>query len=283
LVTAAQRSADLLGKRLGNFRVERVLGRGRMGVVYLATDEILLRATALKVLSWVMPRAHDQNPEAWFLAEARSLARINHPHVIQIYTAAKLAGQCFIAMEFVDGAPAQAWIERQGPFSPERATEILIHAAGALHAAHTARVVHCDVKPENLLVAPNGTAKLGDFGMSRPLLHNESPAHPVRAGTPLYTAPELWRGGTASPATDIYALGATYFHLLTGRPPLEGKDIAGLRAAHLEAPVPDVQALAPHVPPQCGHIVRRCMAKSASDRYASAQVLGWEALGMLRK
>jgi serine/threonine-protein kinase len=278
-------SVELVGKQLAYFRLERILGRGRMGVVYLATDTILLRPTALKVLSWSMPKTNGQNPEAWFLAEARSLARVNHPHVIQIYAAAKQATRCFIAMEFVDGGPAHRWIERGGPFSPERATEILVQVAGALHAAHSAGVVHCDIKPENILISNSGMVKLGDFGMAR-LLSTERMTitmGPLRAGTPLYTAPELWRGGVATPATDIYSLGVTYFYLLTGRPPLEGKDIHSLRTAHLEAPVPDVRSLAPHVPAECGHIVKRCLAKSASDRYASAQVLGWEALGLLRK
>jgi serine/threonine protein kinase len=272
---------ELLGTRLGNYRLERVLGRGRMGVVYFATDEALLRPTALKVLSWQIPEPCDEDPEAWFLTEARAMARINHPHVVQIYGAAKHAGHCHIAMEFVDGAPAQVSIDGHGPLAPNRATEILVQAASALHAAHTADVLHCDVKPENVLIAADGTAKLGDFGMAR---RTSAPGtRPVRAGTPLYTAPELWVGERASPATDIYALGVTYFYLLTGRQPLEGKDMASVRSAHLEAPIPDVRTLVPYAPAGCSHIVRRCLAKSPRDRYSSAQVLGWDALALLRK
>jgi len=273
---------DLLGTRLGNYCLERVLGRGRMGVVYFATDEALLRATALKVLHWRIPQPCDQDPEAWFLSEARSMARINHPHVIQIYGAAKQAGHCHIAMEFVDGASASALIARFGAFPADRATEVLVHAASALYAAHAADVVHCDVKAENLLIAANGTAKLGDFGMARQGARNRANA-PVRAGTPLYTAPELWAGEPPSPATDLYALGVTYFYLLTGRHPLEGGTIDCIKAAHLEAPVPDVRTLSPHVPAGCSHVLRRCLAKSPRDRYSSAQVLVWDALALLRK
>jgi serine/threonine protein kinase len=279
---AASPSLDLSGTRLGNYRLERVLGRGRMGVVYFAIDEALLRPTALKVLSWMIAEPSSQNPEAWFLAEARSMARINHPHVIQIYGAAKHSGYCHIAMELVDGAPAYNAVERSGPYPPDRATEILVHVASALHAAHNARVVHCDVKPENILIGSSRSAKLGDFGMAR---HAEMPPalRPLHAGTPLYTAPELWMGQSPTPATDIYALGVTYFYLLAGRQPFGGTNLDSLRRAHLEAPLPDVRSVAPHVPVGCTHILRRCLAKLPKDRYSSAQVLGWDALALLQK
>jgi serine/threonine protein kinase len=282
---AAAPSADgteLIGTKLGNFVLESILGRGRMGIVYLARDEALRRPTAVKVLSWSIPRQDGLNPEDWFLAEARAMAQINHPSVVQVYGVARHLGRCYIAMEYVAGSSAHACVARHGPMSSEVATTILVQAARALQAAHAAGVVHGDVKPENLIVAADGTAKLVDFGMAR---HGaaEPVAFPGRTGTPLYTAPELWRGDAPCQAADIYALGATYFYLMTRRPPLVGNDIPSLRAAHLGGAVPDFEQLVPGAHPACGHIVRRCLAKSAPDRYPSAEMLGRDALSVLQK
>ncbi|MGC4067542.1 MAG: serine/threonine-protein kinase [Polyangiaceae bacterium] len=278
--TAAM-SDNLVGTKLGNYRLERLLGRGRMGVVYLARDEALLRPTAVKILSWSLPEQAGQNPEAWFLAEARNVARVNHPHVVQIYGVARHGSYCYIAMEYVEGASADVWIERQGPYSPEQATEILIQTAGALQAAHDANVIHRDIKPENLLVGRDGKAKLGDFGMAHHAVNNRS-ADANRAGTPHYTAPEIWRGEVASPATDIYALGATYYYLLTGRPPYAANDLTELISAHLNAPLPDLRTVNARVPQACQDLLARCMAKSKQNRIPSAQALGFEARAVLR-
>jgi serine/threonine protein kinase len=275
-------SENLVGTKLGNYRLERLLGRGRMGVVFLARDEALLRPTAVKILSWSLPDPQGQSPEAWFISEARNVARVNHPHVVQIYSVARHGPHCFIAMEYVDGATADVWIERNGPFSLEQATELLIQAAGALQAAHDANVVHRDVKPENLLVGCDGKAKLGDFGMA---LHTAK-AHPLnvgRAGTPYYTAPEIWNGDVASPASDIYALGATYYYLLTGHPPYVANDIQDLATAHLRAEIPEVRTRTGPIPIACQDIVKRCLAKSPRLRFPSAQAVGWEARALLKK
>jgi serine/threonine-protein kinase len=268
---AARDAGDLVGKKLGNYRLLRILGRGRMGVVYHAQDEALLRPTAIKVLWWDLPTVQDQDPEVWFLREARAMALINDAHVVQIYGIAKHAGQCYIAMEYVEGAPAHAWLAKQGALLHRDATSIMVQSARALHAAHRVNVVHRDVKPENILVTADRVAKLADFGMARNA--GADKAAPMRAGTPFYTAPEIWRGETAGVATDIYALGATYFQLLTGKPPFAGKDVSELRVAHLQNEVPDVRAWNPEIPVACDHIVRRSMAKSPRDRYPSAQSL----------
>jgi len=280
-LSTAVSEPNLVGLKLGNFRLQRLLGRGRMGVVYLAQDEALLRPTAVKILSWAMPAQHGQDPEAWFLSEARHVARINHPNVVHIYGAAKHGPHCYIAMEYVDGAAADARIAELGPFAPDRATEILIHAAAALQAAHDAGVVHRDVKPGNLLIGVDGSAKLGDFGMALDVAGSRALGQ-VRAGTPFYTAPEIWVGMSASPATDIYALGATYFYLLTGHPPFQAADLPSLILAHLHADVSELLAATSNLPPGCRDLLQRCLAKSPSARIDSAQSVGWEARGLLR-
>ena len=278
----APETADLsrlVGVKLGNYRLERLVGRGRMGVVYLATDEALLRPTAVKVLAWSVAEARGHDPVQWFLAEARLVARINDPRVVQIYGAARHGDYCYIAMEYVAGASAEAMLARGERPSPAAATDILLQAASALHAAHRSGVVHRDVKPANLLVDPSGLTKLGDFGMALGAAGVADAR--ARVGTPLYTAPEVWRGAGASPASDIYALGATYYHLLVGRPPYAGADVAAVEQAHLRAPIPDPRQLAPALPASCAALVRRALAKAPQERHPSAQELMWEARRVL--
>lgn len=269
---------NLAGAKLGNYRLLRVLGRGNMGVVYLATDEALLRPTAVKVLTWA-PTEHD--PEAWFLAEARSVARLNHPSVVQIYSVARHGPHRYIAMEYVEGVSADVMVARKGPLSAERATEVILQLAAALELAHASGIIHRDVKPGNILIKADGTAKLGDFGMAVSALR--ASRSEVRAGTPHYFAPEIWRGEPATVATDIYALGATYYYLLTGRPPLDGATIAGLSAAHQRQEVVAPPELAADVAAACMRVVRRCMAKSPAERFESARAAAWEARGVLRE
>jgi len=266
----------LVGLKLGNYRLERVLGRGRMGVVYLAQDEALLRPTAIKVLAWASTETRGQDPVQWFLGEARLVARINDPRVVQIYGAAKQGDYCYIAMEYVPGQSTEALIARDGRLPPETATDILVQAASALHAAHVAGVVHRDVKPGNLLIGPGGVTKLGDFGMALGSAGIPVGNATVRAGTPFYTAPEIWRGAVANGASDIYALGATYFHLLTGRPPFVGADLAAVERAHLSDPLPDPRDLVPGLPASCAALVTRSLAKNPAERQPTAQVLMWE-------
>ena len=268
---------SLAGLKLGNYRLERLVGRGRMGVVYLAKDEALLRPTAIKVLSWSVAEARGHDPVQWFLSEARLVARINHPRVVQIYGAARHGDYCYIAMEYVPGHSAEAMVSHGEPMAHELATDILIQAASALHAAHLSGVVHRDVKPANLLVGAGGVTKLGDFGMALgPPEARIATAH-LRVGTPYYTAPEIWRGEAASPASDIYSLGATYFHLLTARPPFPDHDVASVEQAHLRAAIPDPRELVPSLPTSCCALVQRALAKSPRERHASAQELLWEA------
>lgn len=274
--------SHLIGKKLGNYRLERLLGRGRMGMVYLAHDEALLRPIAIKLLAWNLPDAQHHDPEAWLLAEARNIARVNHPAVIQVYGVARHGQYAYIAMEFVDGVAADRWVEERGPFAPAVATQILLQIGGALQAAHECGVIHRDVKPANILLKSDGLAKLGDFGMA---IHRQTPAlangeHQV--GTPLYTAPELWAGAPATPVTDLYALGATYFFLLTGHAPFEATDLPTLIEAHRHQRPARLEQLAARVSPGCIEILRRCLAKSPLERVASAQELCWLARGVLR-
>jgi type II secretory pathway predicted ATPase ExeA len=183
-------------------------------------------------------------------------------------------------MEYVRGESAEALVAREGRLRPERATDVLVQVASALHATHSAQVVHRDVKPANLLVGEGTIAKLGDFGMARSLSPGESKGQ-GRVGTPYYTAPELWQGEQAGPAADLYALGASYFHLLTGRPPYPQREVAEVERAHLGDPIPDPRELVPGLPESCALLVKRALAKRPGGRHASAQQLLWEARRVL--
>ncbi len=282
-MTSSTDPASLIGSKLGNYRIEKLLGRGRMGMVFLARDEALLRHVAVKVLAWSLADAKNQDPEAWLLSEARNIARVSHPAVIQVHGVAKHGAHAYIAMEYVDGVSAEQVLKEKGPFEPGLATEILLQIAGALQAAHEGGVIHRDVKPANILIRGDGTAKLGDFGMA---IHRRGPSaaatgHP-QVGTPLYTAPEIWGGAEATPATDLYALGATYHHLLTGHPPFEAEDLPSLIQAHLHQRPPRLAWIASRLPEGCAQLVERCLAKSPAERVASAQALAWMARGALR-
>ncbi|WP_242355625.1 serine/threonine-protein kinase [Anaeromyxobacter sp. SG64] len=272
----------LVGVKLGNYRLERLIGRGRMGVVYLAKDEALLRPTAIKILSWRVADAQGHDPVQWFLTEARLVARINHPRVVQIYGAARHGDHCYIAMEYVVGSSAEAVVAARGRLAPEVATDILLQAAAALEAAHRSGVIHRDVKPANLLVGDGGVTKLGDFGMALGSAELRIGTAHLRVGTPYYTAPEIWSGAAATAASDIYSLGATYFHLLTGRPPYPGPDVAAVEQGHLRERVPDVRALVPSLPASCAALLARALAKAPRERHASAQLLLWEGRRVLQ-
>jgi serine/threonine-protein kinase len=271
----------LAGLKLGNYRLERLLGRGRMGVVYLATDEALLRPTAVKLLSWKASDAQGHDPLRWFLAEARLVARINHPRVVQIYGAARQDDHCYIAMEYVLGRSAEAMVA-EGRLAPEVATEIVLQAAGALAAAHRSGVIHRDVKPANLLVGAGGATKLGDFGMALGSADLSAGNARVRVGTPYYTAPEIWGGAAATAASDVYSLGATYYHLLTGAPPFPGDDVATVEHGHRHLAVPDPRARVADLPASAAALVVRALAKDPRARHPSAAALAWEARRVLQ-
>jgi len=267
----------LAGVKLGNYRLERLVGRGRMGVVYLAKDEALLRPTAIKILSWRVAEAQGQDPVQWFLTEARLVARINHPLVVQIYGAARHADHCYIAMEYVPGTSAETAVAESGRMAPETATDVLLQAASALQAAHLSGVVHRDVKPANLLIRADGVTKLGDFGMALGSAEFRTGTAHLRVGTPYYTAPEIWRGEAASASSDLYSLAATYFHLLTGRPPFASNDMAAVEQAHLHGPIPDPRELVPALPVSCAALLRRALAKTPRERHGSMRELIWDA------
>ncbi|MGW4203266.1 serine/threonine-protein kinase, partial [Streptomyces sp. NPDC004726] len=238
----------------------RELGSGASGRVVLAVHDATGVPVAIKYLSGRM--RSDAAFVQEFRAEARLLGGLDSPHVVRLYEYVEAPDGAAIVMELVDGVALRALLRREGATGPEAALVVLKGSLLGLAAAHRAGVVHRDYKPENVLVAADGSSKLVDFGIAA-----GRGTTPGVAGTPAYMAPEQWNGEPASPAADVYAATATFYECLTGRKPYDGENFAELALQHIDAPVPDHDAPEPVRP-----LIRRGLAKSPEDRPANAAV-----------
>ncbi|MHC5109717.1 MAG: SUMF1/EgtB/PvdO family nonheme iron enzyme [Planctomycetota bacterium] len=257
-----------IGKRLGHFRLMRMMGAGTMGVVFQGEDVNLQRIAAVKVLRRRVTDSDGVKLVDRFLLEARTAAGLDHPSIANVYEINQQKGWWYIAMEFLEGGSLYQLVRTTGPIPPGRAALMLTDAARGLAAAHEAGVIHRDIKPANLMLTRRGRCKLVDFGMVK-LDSAENPfqdddKHVI--GTPYYLAPEIIRREGATPASDIYGLGATTYALLTGTPPYDGKKMGDIIKQHVDADVPDLCAALPTCPMPIGSLVSRAMSKNASDR-----------------
>ncbi len=247
----------------------REIGRGGMGVVYEARDPALNRPVAIKVLS---PGGSGPGGDTRrFRREAEAAAQVNHPNCVQIYDIGEEGGQPFLVMELVPGANAGALVAKAGRLAWADATRIIVAACKGLTAIHDRGLIHRDVKPSNLLISETGAVKLADFGLARIVGEATLSLTGERTlGTPHYMSPEQCMNESVDPRTDVYALGATYFTLLVGRPPFQAERDLQVMFAHCNNPVPDACALVPELPAICGEVIRKAMAKPPIDRYQSA-------------
>jgi eukaryotic-like serine/threonine-protein kinase len=262
---------SLLGRKIGQYQIESIVGRGSMARVYKARHLGLGRHCALKVMD---PALDVEQPgiREQFWAEARAAANLIHPHIVTIHNLGSLHGLHFIEMEYVPGGlTLRDSLVREGPLEPLRATMLAKQVGLALQAAHDAGLVHRDVKPANVLLTPDGRAKLTDFGLVRRLEDLAQGSAPL-AGTPTFMAPELFRGTPASPQSDIYALGVMLFHTLSGRLPFIADNIHQIIQLHQHQPIPHINETVA-VPDALEAILQRCLAKSPADRYTSAREL----------
>jgi len=273
LAQKAEHEPNLVaGQQLGHFRIERLLGAGGMGEVYLATDLALERPVAIKVLP--AGSARDATHRDRLVREARAQARITHPNVGHIYFIGEETGRLYFAMEYVAGETISTRVAA-GPLTVDDALTIIRSAALGLREAQRHGITHRDIKPSNLMIDGHGMVKLLDFGLAAGAL-GEIAHGPVAqtslAGTPLYMAPEQARGEPVDFRADIYALGATLFHLVSGKPPFEADTLEALLSKHSSA-------VRPAVPRRSGQprttiaaidaLVGRMMATAPTDRFAS--------------
>lgn len=253
------------------FRLLSEIGRGGMGVVYLAEDTRLLRRVAIKTL---LPHlASDALVRERFVRESRTAAGLSHPGIVPIYAAADQAGVVYFVMGYVQGESLADRLLRTGPLDAREALTITRQVAEALGSAHAAGVVHRDIKAENVLVDTTGRAVITDFGIAR-----VGEAQPLTAtgtvlGSVYYMSPEQVTGEALDGRSDIYALGVLLYHLLTGRYPYERAQASAVLVAHVTVPVPSLTEYLPDVDAALDALVQRMLAKSLADRTPSTSVL----------
>ncbi len=263
---------NLTGSSLGQYRMGPVIGRGSMGRVYQAEHEFLRRPCAIKVLNPGLVARQPQFREQ-FWAEARIVANLVHPHVVTVHNLGSDRDYHFIEMEYVPGGISlRESLIKDGPIEPVRASKLIHQVVQALGAAHRSGLVHRDVKPANVLLTRNGTAKLADFGLVRRHADPEL-ANAKVAGTPTFMAPELFGGDKATPQSDLYAVGVSFYYLLSARLPFAADRIGRLIQLHRHEPLPDIRKVAPGVPDDVAEILARCMAKSVAERFPTAEAL----------
>ncbi|MBF6337505.1 protein kinase [Nocardia abscessus] len=251
----------------GHYRLDRLLGSGGTGEVWLAHDTTAGRTVALKVLA--AGYAADTRFRQRFTREARLAAQVRGPHLVSIHSFGELDGRLYIDMEYIEGSDVAALLRREGRLAPERAIEIVSQTATALDIAHRAGLVHRDVKPSNIMVTPDGTVYLIDFGTAHRSDQPSITATGNVVGTLAYMAPERF-DGTAGPRSDQYSLACVLYECLTGRRPFDGGDPPRLLRAHLMQTPPLASALNPAVPPELDAVIARGMAKDPARRWSSA-------------
>ncbi len=266
------------------YTIERVLGVGGMGAVYLAQDPRLPRRTALKLLDRTLTA--DEDVRARFELEADHAARLEHPNIVSIFDRGREADQDWIAMQYVVGTDAAVAV-RAGPMDPARAVHIITETAKALDYAHENSVLHRDVKPANILLGRAGSGQpervlLTDFGIAKALneTHQLTKTGSLVA-TMLYAAPEVFEGTRLDHRSDVYSLGCTLFRLLTDDAPYPGPDLVAIVRGHLDAPIPRPSAARRGLPPAFDDIIARALAKDREDRYSSCTALSLAAQSAL--
>ena len=268
--TNKQKSSDPSRvQRLGDFELKKKLGKGGMGEVFLARQISLDRLVALKTLSKELAKKGDF--VARFEREAKSMAKIDHPNVVKIYAVDSFKGIHFAAIEYIDGQSIQKWLEHLGRFSVADAVYVAIVSAEALRHAHSKNMVHRDIKPDNILVTKKGIVKVADFGLAKAMDEEVSMTQSgTGLGTPLYMAPEQARNAKhVDERVDIYALGATLYHLLTGKLPFMGNTALELIIAKEKGTYPTARSHRTEIPERLDLIIDKMMAKDPNHRYKS--------------
>ncbi|MCX7806105.1 MAG: protein kinase, partial [Planctomycetota bacterium] len=262
----------LAGQKIGGYHLLRRIGIGGMGEVYLATQMALSRTVALKILSPELTQ--DRAYVAKFVLEARSAGKLNHPNVVQVHEVGEENGVYFFSMEYVDGGSVQDLISRGRKLTPERIIDIAIQAAQALEYAEKQKIVHCDVKPDNLMLTKDGDVRLADLGIAK-VMSSAGKAEQSEGvfGSPHYMAPEQTRGLPLDNRADLYSLGVTLYRCLSGKLPFSGNDAKEIMEKQVfEEPEP-LKNLEPNLPPMLYTVVSKLMKKRPQDRYQSARDL----------
>src|SRR5271156_3947581 len=268
----------MLGTLLGGrYRLDAQIGRGGMSTVYRAFDTVLERPVAVKLMHREIAADSDQLER--FRREARSVARLNHPHIVTVIDAGEEpsedslepgVGTPYIVLEYVEGETLKQLIRGEGPLEITEAIAYAIEIARALGAAHERQIVHRDVKPQNVLIGVEGGAKITDFGIARTLTEEGLTVAGRVLGTTDYVSPEQALGQPVTGQSDLYSLGVVLFEMLTGQVPFHGPSPVAVAMRHVREDVPDVQLLRPEVSAATASVVDHAVAKDLGHRFADA-------------
>ena len=271
--------AEKSGQKIPGYKILGKLGAGAMATVYKAKQISLDRLVAIKVL----PPKYAGNPQfiERFYAEGRAAAQLNHPNIVQAFDVGRAGDLYYFVMEYVDGRTVYDDIARHKRYNEGEALDIVIQIAEALEHAHARGLIHRDVKPKNIMITKENVAKLADMGLARAISDKEAAeAEQGKAfGTPYYISPEQIRGEKAiGPPADIYSLGATLYHMVTGNVPFDGKNPSAVMHKHLKAELVPPDHVNPKLSPGVSEVIEMMMSKAPGDRYRTCSDL----LGDLR-
>jgi serine/threonine-protein kinase len=260
--------STLLGTTLsGRYRLEARIGAGGMSTVYRATDETLQRSVAIKLMNREVASDSDQLER--FRREARAVAQLSHPHIVGVIDAGEDESRPYIVFEYVEGETLKERIRRQGRLPVAEAVAYAIEIARALGAAHARHIVHRDVKPQNVLIDEEGSAKVTDFGIARTLDEEGLTADGRVLGTTDYVSPEQALGQHVNGQSDLYSLGVVLYEMLTGEVPFTGENQVAVAMKHVRETIPDVQRKRPEISAALAAVVETATAKRQEDRYAN--------------
>lgn len=260
--------------------LERI-GGGGMAEVFLAEDTLLTRRVAVKILR--SQYTSDEEFVVRFRQEARAAARLSHPNIVSIFDVGCADDVYYIVMEYVPGETLKDYIKREGQIAPQNVLQLAYQVAAALKHAHENKIVHCDIKPHNILLSRDGLAKVTDFGIARAVSSQTSTQVAGVMGSVHYLSPEQARGYGVDAQSDIYSLGVVMYEMLSGAPPFDGPSAISIAMKHLqEAPAP-LSEKAPATPPALIALVEKAMAKKPQDRFATAQTLLQELDSLIRQ
>ncbi|OGR51291.1 MAG: hypothetical protein A2049_02515 [Elusimicrobia bacterium GWA2_62_23] len=258
------------GTNFAGCSIMNKLGQGGMGTVYKAKHQALDKLVCVKVLSADLAR--EQRNIEFFLREARSAAKLEHLNIVHVYNFGQENGTYFIVMSYVEGKSLLDMVNEKGPLPVREAADIMEGVLDGLSHAHSKSVIHRDIKPANILVGTDGVPRIVDFGLARSISEEKQLTMAGEmVGTAYFMSPEQGLAGTVDHRADLYAVGATFFYILTGKYPFEGKTSVEVIHKHISDPVPNIMLVRPDVPLWCSRVIDNLMRKKPEDRYQSAQ------------